>query len=164
MYTTEAYLNPQQIIKDQDWVRNELLNLVKPNNQVKLQKPTLWNTQQIKLYLTLFQLYNLIEENAHHHYRQQLQNEKGDQSLSGTWANNMAQLKTQGINNNQLARAVGQLRLALVLTAHPTESKRFTVQEHLQDIFNLLQNICNWPVDKRSQHPLYQEFVGSLEL
>jgi phosphoenolpyruvate carboxylase len=164
MYTTEAYLNPNQIAKDQQWVRQVLFEMVDRQRPTANQSQGPWTKETIKSYLTLFQLYNLIEENAHDRYRQQRQEEEGPQSLSGTWLHNLQELKNQGLSRAEIQRAIGQTQLSLVLTAHPTESKRFTVQEHLRKIFIQLQAICAWPLDQRAAHPQYPQFLARLEL
>ena len=164
MYTTEAYLNPEQITKDQQWVRQVLFEMVDRQKPRANQPQEPWTKETIKSYLTLFQLYNLIEENAHERYRLQWAEDQGPQSLSGTWWHNLQELREKGLTTEAISQAIGQTKLALVLTAHPTESKRFTVQEHLRKIFSQLQAICDWPVEQRANHPLYAEFLGSLEL
>ncbi len=164
MYTTEAYLDPNQIVNDQEWLRDEFLTILSDGDRAELlEEGKEWSLNRIKLYLTLFQLYNLIEENAHHYNREVLIREQGPASLSGTWAKVIQKLEPQ-ISNTALIEAISKLRLAPVFTAHPTESKRFTVQEHLRRIFEQFQNICQWAPSDRANHPDYPALKGNLEL
>ncbi len=166
MYTTEAYLNPAQIVQDQEWLKSELLSILKESDAKSLlnEESEDWSLQRIKFYLTLFQLFNLVEENAHQLNRQALRENNKGSEISGTWAKVFKQLKNAGIPPSELAAKIGELRLAPVFTAHPTESKRFTIQEHLRKIFVQVQELSRIPHAQRSSHPSYPQFKGNLEI
>ncbi len=169
MYTTEAYLNPEQIVKDLAWLKDLMLNIFADADNSHLLNTELsdsdyWSSQKIKTFVSLFQLFNLLEENAHQNLREEILRDPQSEKISGTWAKVFARLQKQGFNASELAQYVGQLKLAPVLTAHPTESKRFTIQEHLSDIFGVLQEITKLPHEDRSNHPLFPDLKARLEL
>ena len=89
MYSTEAYLNPQQILKDQDWLKRLLAQVVEHSKEaLSLEDEEAvadWSVDRIKLQLCLFQLNNLVEENAHELLREEVIKEQAGASLSGTW-------------------------------------------------------------------------------
>lgn len=169
MYTTEAYLNPERIVADQEWLTQLVQQTLEAIGEEQLaqdskQPPTELSLSLVKLYLTLFQLYNLVEENAHAQYREQLIQEEGVASISGTWAKVMGQLLDRGHTHEELLSEIGQLHLAPVLTAHPTESKRFTVRTHLNAIFQRLQQLALLSPDRPERKALEDRLKSSIEI
>lgn len=84
-----------------------------------------------------FQLVNIAEE--HHRVRkirsyEQDSLSKQDMSLGKLFES----LKKEKIPSGSVTRFLEQMHVGLVLTAHPTESKRRTILEHLLQISNLL--------------------------
>jgi phosphoenolpyruvate carboxylase len=169
MYTTEAYLNPEEIEKDLVWLKTLMLEIFAEADKSHLlsteeaQSET-WSIHKIKTFVSLFQLFNLLEENAHHNLREEIGNNAESEKISGTWAKVFNRLLKQDFSAMEIAQHIGQLNLAPVLTAHPTESKRFTIQEHLSDIFSILQEITKLPQDERSNHPQFPDLKARLEL
>lgn len=169
MYTTEAYLNPEQINSDQEWLKGLVLEMLHEVGRDDLFDPQTSGskkaTDHYKLHLTLFQLYNLMEENAQARYRQELANEIGEEQISGTWAKVLHQLsKTDQYAAEEISKEIGKLTLAPVLTAHPTESKRATVQQHLSEIFGFIQELSHLPTEQKSKHPAYPKLKAALEI
>lgn len=169
MYTTEAYLNPEQIVADQEWLTQLVQETLTAIGEEQLahdsqHPPTELSLSLVKLYLTLFQLYNLVEENAHARYREQLVQEQGAESISGTWAKVLSQLLDRGHSTEKLLGEIGQLHLAPVLTAHPTESKRFTVRTHLNAIFQRLQQLSGLTADNPERKALEARLKSSIEI
>lgn len=166
MYTTEAYLNPQQIVDDQEWLKSELVSIINESSQDLSSKPNSsnWTIAQIKFQLSLFQLFNLVEENAHFRHREALIDQQQPETISGTWSKVIKALSDEGLKPIEISQGLKGLRLAPVFTAHPTESKRLTVQEHLRKIFVQIQAICQLPQDQRAEHPLYPDFTANLEV
>lgn len=167
MYTTEAYINPEQIVADQQWLNQMVQAALREAGEAALIEESAresWTLARIKYYLTLFQLYNLVEENAQDLYREQLLREEGQMAISGTWSKVLRQLLEEGHSKEELAESIGRLRLAPVLTAHPTESKRFTVRAHLREIFGLLQNLAPLSGDDHRRKALENRFKASVEL
>jgi phosphoenolpyruvate carboxylase len=89
-------------------------------------------------FTTYFDLVNLAED-AHRiaTLRERARNPPVEESLAHT----VRQLKRDGVTPAQLRTVLGQLRIELVLTAHPTESKRRTIQSKLQRIGALLPRL-----------------------
>ncbi len=89
-------------------------------------------------YSILFQLLNLVEENASVQHRRQLENEGQIDQISGLWPKNLEMLRDLGLTGPQIAAALPAMRVEPVLTAHPTEAKRATVLEHHRRIYLLM--------------------------
>ena len=167
MYSTEAYLNPERILEDQEWLSKLLSSILLKDDEQGLFEPgerEKWSTERVKLYLSLFQIFNLAEENAHHLLRESLiRNEQADH-ISGTWANAFQKLEKAGFKGKEIADTIGKLELAPVFTAHPTESKRFTIQEHLRRIFNRIQQLARMTEEEKIHSLELQELKTDLEL
>ena len=169
MYTTEAYLNPAQIVADQERLTEIVKATLRKAGEAELIRESetpgaTWSLPLVKFYLTLFQLYNLVEENAQAYYREELLRSEGPESISGTWSKELRQLQAAGHAPAELDAAIGRLRLAPVLTAHPTESKRFTVRAHLRAIFQLLQQLTRLGPEAPERAGLEDHLRGQLEL
>jgi phosphoenolpyruvate carboxylase len=89
-----------------------------------------------------FQLVNMAEE--HHRARRLREKENGpvdkqDMSLRKLFH----ELKTRKISSRKIAAFLKEVQVGLVLTAHPTETKRRAVLEHLLQISNELDALEN---------------------
>lgn len=168
MYTTEAYLNAGKIIKDQEFIDSLVEETVKNiegeriASAIKSPSPDS-NLDTIKLYLILFQLYNLVEEAAHDDYRSILKKEEGPDFISGTWENVVSRLKKDH-SEEEFRSALKNLVLAPVLTAHPTESKRFTIRWHLSGIFEILKGLAIYPNDSFEARLLKKKLAVSIQV
>lgn len=91
-----------------------------------------------KVYSLYFQLLNIVEENASAQLRRKLETEFGTDRLSGLWGKQLKELKEAGFSAEQIADQLSHMQIEPVLTAHPTESKRSTVLEHLRRIYLLM--------------------------
>ncbi|MFQ3536352.1 MAG: phosphoenolpyruvate carboxylase [Aggregatilineales bacterium] len=103
-------------------------------------------------YSIAFQLLNIVEENAMVQYRRQLESRDQINQLSGLWSQNLHALYQQGLTGEQVAAALAQVRVEPVLTAHPTEAKRYTVLEQHRALYLLMVQLENqmWtPYEKR---------------
>ena len=85
-----------------------------------------------------FELLNMVEENAVAQHRRALQVDNKLNEDPGSWEDNLSQLKSQGMTGEQIARALGDIKVEPVFTAHPTEAKRQTVLEHHRELYLLL--------------------------
>ena len=104
-------------------------------------------------YSIAFQMLNIVEENAVVQYRRHLEKEDALRCISGLWSQNLAMLKQHGIADHQIAAELARTRVEPVLTAHPTEAKRFTVLEQHRQIYLLMVQLENqmWtPHEKRA--------------
>ncbi len=85
-----------------------------------------------------FQLLNLVEENAAEQTRRKREREEGMSAERGLWGEALEKLKASGFSSADIARALPQVRVEPVLTAHPTEAKRLTVLEQHRELFRAL--------------------------
>ena len=168
MYITEAYLNPDQIVEAQErltqFVKQVLKGLGEPDldNGKKTDDTTL-PTRDVKLYLMLFQLYNLMEEIMLDNYRKTLTGEEGPEVLSGSWAKVLKQAQVEK-NPEDISTLLGEMLLSPVLTAHPTESKRSTIRTHLGKVFQLLKALSHLSIAEQERSPLMSELSASVEV
>lgn len=86
-------------------------------------------------YSIAFQLLNIVEENAVVQYRRLLEKQAAGDRFSGLWSQNLNDFKEQGISDEQVASELARTRIEPVLTAHPTEAKRYTVLEQHRYIY-----------------------------
>ncbi|HSM71856.1 MAG TPA: phosphoenolpyruvate carboxylase [Anaerolineales bacterium] len=94
-------------------------------------------------FTTYFDLVNLAEE---YHRVQQLREremEKHPAPLSESVGSAIAALKKSGVTSAQMQSLLDRLSMELVLTAHPTESRRRTVVSKLQRVARSLDYLAN---------------------
>lgn len=107
--------------------------------QQLIDRLTLNQAKKVSLAFTLyFQLVNIAEERhrvrkIHLHEHEAKSNQ--DMSLQKLFHD----LKKEHISSNKIVQLFNQMEIGLVLTAHPTESKRRTILEHLLQISRLLE-------------------------
>lgn len=85
-----------------------------------------------------FDLVNLAEEAQRVHALRQREREKYPEPITESIAAAIATLKRRGVAREQIAQLVSGLDIELVLTAHPTESKRRTILSKLERISSLV--------------------------
>jgi phosphoenolpyruvate carboxylase len=91
-----------------------------------------------QMYSIAFQLLNMIEENIAVQYRRRQETDKGVGTGRGLWRSALEDLRSAGLDAEQIAAALPGVRVEPVLTAHPTEAKRATVLEHYRELYLLL--------------------------
>jgi phosphoenolpyruvate carboxylase len=84
-----------------------------------------------------FQLLNLVEETAAQFAQRQREARLGPQAEPGLWGQYLTQARDQGRTPEQVLEAVRSLVVEPVLTAHPTEAKRWSVLEQHRELFKL---------------------------
>jgi len=89
-------------------------------------------------YSIAFQLLNIAEENAVVQYRRLLEKEAVSERFSGLWSQNLQSFKQRGVSDEQIASDLARVRVEPVLTAHPTEAKRYTVLEQHRYLYLLM--------------------------
>ncbi len=99
----------------------------------------------------LFQLLNLVEENAAVQYRRRLEDNFGREAIRGSWAETISQWKLQGKNQDFALEQINKVMVMPVLTAHPTEAKRVTILEIHRALYLLLVKLENkvWTKSER---------------
>jgi phosphoenolpyruvate carboxylase len=85
-----------------------------------------------------FQLLGMVEQRAAVQYRRTVETRQGLQAVPALWGDALRQLQTAGIDAGVIAAELPEMRVEIVLTAHPTEAKRATVLEHHRALYLLL--------------------------
>ncbi|MDP2963153.1 MAG: phosphoenolpyruvate carboxylase [Sulfurimicrobium sp.] len=91
-------------------------------------------THVVRAFSTYFSLVNLAEESYQHQIRR-AQVRGGGALWTGSFDATLREFHAQGITAAQLQILLDKAAYIPVLTAHPTESKRRTIMEHLRRIF-----------------------------
>jgi len=89
-------------------------------------------------FATYFDLVNLAEENYRLAILRQQERENTPNPVHDSIAEAVAELKKRGVTYEQMSDLLANLSIELVLTAHPTESRRRTIISKLQRISQLL--------------------------
>ncbi|MBA3963025.1 MAG: phosphoenolpyruvate carboxylase [Chthoniobacterales bacterium] len=110
-----------------------------------------------------FQLLNLVEENVAAQMRRMRESELGLAFEPGLWGYHFRRLKEIGLTEQEIAEAIGSIRVEPVLTAHPTEAKRATVLEQLRALYLLLLKRENPLATPREQLASRDETKVALE-
>ncbi|MEO1053143.1 MAG: phosphoenolpyruvate carboxylase [Bacteroidota bacterium] len=103
-------------------------------NDTSLESMKGFTAKHVQLYSIIFQLINTVEINA------AVQGRRADEDIdltdiNGLWGNSFLKLKKAGFKPDQIVKALQEIYLAPVLTAHPTEAKRTTVLEHHRELY-----------------------------
>jgi phosphoenolpyruvate carboxylase len=85
-----------------------------------------------------FQLLAMVEQRAAVQYRRIVETRQGLAAVPALWGDALAHLSDRGVDSAAIAAALPDIRVEIVLTAHPTEAKRATVLEHHRAIYLLL--------------------------
>jgi phosphoenolpyruvate carboxylase len=104
-------------------------------------------------YSIAFQLLNIVEENAVVQYRRQLERQDAASRFSGLWSQSLHHLKQHGLTDQDVSSELAGVHIEPVLTAHPTEAKRYTVLEQHRHLYLLMVQLENqiWtPQEKRT--------------
>ena len=110
-----------------------------------------------------FRLLNMVEENAATQFRRRTETEQGAEHEPGLFASHLHHLQQQGLDGDQIAEALPDIRVEPVLTAHPTEAKRATVLEHHRRLFLLLVQRENTTYTPSEQDVLRRQIKVELE-
>ncbi|WKK67152.1 phosphoenolpyruvate carboxylase [Lutimonas zeaxanthinifaciens] len=110
-----------------------------------------------------FELLNLAEENAATQYRRKSETKFGVESIRGSWGETLHKWKIDGVDQNEIAKKLREVKVVPVLTAHPTEAKRLTVLDIHRELYLLLvkKENPNWSTSE--QYGLKQEITSLME-
>jgi len=88
-----------------------------------------------------FQLLSIAEQNAAMRRRRQIEAERGQDHVQGTFAQVMSSAAKAGVPASAIRSLLEVLRVRPVITAHPTEAKRVTVLEKHRRIYRRLVDL-----------------------
>ena len=97
----------------------------------------------VQAYSIAFQLLNQAEENAVAQHRRAVETAGRLAEDAGSWDQHFARLKAMGWTGEEVARALPEIRVEPVLTAHPTEAKRQTVLDHHRALYRHIVDLEN---------------------
>ena len=89
----------------------------------------------LQTYSIAFHLLSIAEQNAAIQHQRQTESRHGMAAMQALWGQCLSQVLDAGIAPEQIAGALPQMRVDLVLTAHPTEAKRTIVLEHHRSLY-----------------------------
>ena len=110
-----------------------------------------------------FEMLNLVEENAATQFRRKTETMLGLASTRGSWGETLRQWKADGIDDQQIAKTLRELRVVPVLTAHPTEAKRLTVLDIHRELYLLLVKRENPTWSAAEQERLKEEIISLMQ-
>ena len=115
-------------------------------------------------YSIAFRLFSMVEQNAAIQQQRQTEAEHGLTAMQALWGQCLQQLVDRGLTSEQIAAALPQMRVELVLTAHPTEAKRTIVLEHHRNLYLLLVKRENRMWTPYEQRAIREEIKTLLSL
>jgi len=114
-------------------------------------------------YSIAFQLLNIVEERTAAHVRRLREKKSGPEAEKGLWADNLLQLRTLGLGEEEILAALRDVCVEPVLTAHPTEAKRGTVRDLHREIYSLMNRHENPAYTPREKNRLESQLCTRLE-
>jgi phosphoenolpyruvate carboxylase len=121
----------------------------------------------VQAYSIAFQLLSMVEENAAAQARRGLETHEGLSAPRALWRQSFDDLTESGVTPEQIAKALPQMQVELVLTAHPTEAKRQTVLEQHRRLYLLLvelENHSRTPFEQRQTREQIKAVLATLWL
>jgi phosphoenolpyruvate carboxylase len=119
--------------------------------------------KHIQIHSIFLQLLNLVEENAAVQYRRFVTDQEGPQRIRGSWSETFQRLVEQGLSEKEMIDTISQVRVAPVLTAHPTEAKRISVLELHRDLYLILVKLENSTFSKLERTVLKMQVKALIE-
>lgn len=110
-----------------------------------------------------FQLLNIVEENAVVQYRRLLEKQDAVTRFSGLWNQTLRLLWQQGLTDREAAEALRSVQVEPVLTAHPTEAKRYTVLEQHRSLYLMLVQLENQMYTPQEKRAIRDSIIAALE-
>jgi phosphoenolpyruvate carboxylase len=99
--------------------------------------------QLVRAFTTYFHLVNLAEERGRLRTLEQRERQDWPEPRSESIGAAIKELKEEGVTADELRRLLGRMLVEPVFTAHPTESRRRSVLEHLEEIERILAQLDN---------------------
>ncbi len=142
--------------KDDSNQRKELVELIE-----SLDEQTV--THVVRAFSLYFSLVNIAEEDFLHKYRKTFVSELGFQ-WQGSFDTTICELKAQNLSEEKVQTLLNELTYTPVFTAHPTESKRRTIQEALQRIFAVSEKLNNDSLDEFHRNEITQQLKREIQI
>lgn len=145
---------------------HEIIPFINSNNKknaLAVKEDSILTDKIIQSLSIYFQLMTFVEENAATQYRRKLENHKSIASIRGSWAEVFEIWSEQKIVEDDMLRAISQVNIMPVLTAHPTEAKRVTVIEIHRELYLLLVQRENLSLSKLEQNENKEKIINLLE-
>lgn len=141
----------EEVLREQG--DNELADLLpwRENGQ-EIQQDEVFLDRLGQLYSIAFQMLNMVEENVSAQMRRIGESQSDDAYReSGLWDYQFDRLKELGVEVGEIRDSLKNIRVEPVLTAHPTEAKRYTVLEQHRQLYVLLVQRENqmWTPDEQ---------------
>lgn len=91
-----------------------------------------------QLYSIGFQLLNMVEERVAAAIRREREKELGATSIRGLWPQALRDMRSLGLQPEEILQVLSDVDVQPVLTAHPTEAKRASVRERHRALYDEL--------------------------
>ncbi len=111
-----------------------------------------------------FQLLSIAEQNRDMRNRREVERERGHEQVRGTFASVFAAAAAEGLSADDVRRALTDLKVRPVITAHPTEAKRVTVLERHRRIYLRLLELESPRWTDRERQELIETLAEEIEL
>jgi len=111
-----------------------------------------------------FQLLSIAEQYDAFRLRREVELESDGRGVGGTFTRVLTEWKEQGGGADAVRALVADLRVAPVITAHPTEAKRLTVIEKHRTIYSLLLELERAAGSRYERERLIGEIRAEVEL
>ena len=119
--------------------------------------------ESVQLLSILFQLLNLVEENAANQMNRRRQSALGDEVVSGSWAHTLKRLsKDAGISKDFLSE-LSRSQVDIVFTAHPTESKKSSILDQHRELYLVLFQLENKIFTESEREVILEDIKDVLE-
>lgn len=107
--------------------------------------------RELQILSIAFQLLNLAEESAAVEARRFGEEQYGGLHEPGLWGRQLLALTEAGFSPEQIAEALGEVHVEVVLTAHPTEAKRPVILKQHRALFDSVQQAAlpHWTLRER---------------
>ncbi|TCV89010.1 phosphoenolpyruvate carboxylase [Sulfurirhabdus autotrophica] len=119
-------------------------------------------THVVRAFSTYFSLANLAEESFQHHIRR-AQVYRGGALWNGSFDATLREFREQGVTIAELQVLLDNAAYIPVFTAHPTESRRRTIMEHLRHIFLTAEQLDDPRIGKAQDKELIKKLEYQIQ-
>ncbi len=125
-------------------------------------KPSL-NQETARVLSIAFQLLNLVEENAANQIARQRSAQPDTKAMSGTWVQQIQSLCPSTRAAQFMSTQLGNAEVEIVLTAHPTESKKWSILDQHRELYLNLFELENQLYTETERAILRAQIKNTLE-